>query len=226
MTNKKTNLKLLVVTLATTFGLAASAAAQSANVAVPVPTTAPAGDQGLLGSAYTGLSGNYFKLNGEVAGVTPSVARGFTFDYNQPLTDGLDLTVNYDWTRARAFAFKTTEQQVGVVTTGFLRESWGKPYLSAGLDWDHRRGNFAITGNSLGLLAGTGVEFQVAPAFAVTPFVNFVRETHFNQNEVDYGAKATYRFDHNWSVTAKAEYHDISHSSDRMEYALGVNYHF
>jgi opacity protein-like surface antigen len=222
MINKKTNLKLLVATLAATFALAASAGAQSANVAVPVPTATPAGGQGLLGSGYSGLAGDYFKLRSGPA----SAARGFTLYYNQPLADGIDLTLDYDWARARASGFKTTEQKIDAIFTSFLKESWGKPYFSAGVDWDHRRGNFAITGNSIGLLAGTGVEFQVAPAFVLTPFVNFVRETHFNQNELDYGVKATYRLEQNWSVTAKAQYDDIRRSADRMEYSVGLNYHF
>ena len=222
MINKKTNVKLLVATLAATFALAASAAAQSANVAVPVPSAASASGQGLLGATYTGISGNYFELKKG----PPSVARGFSLDYNQPLTDGMDLTVGYDWARARASGFKTTEQKLDALFTAFSKLNWGKPFVSAGLDWDHRHGNFATSGSSIGLLVGTGVEFQVAPAFAVTPFVNLVRETHFNQNEADYGVKATYRLEQNWSVTAKAQYDDIRHLPNITEYSVGLNYHF
>ena len=221
MTTHHHTLKLLLVAAAASLGLAVSATAQSANVAVPNPGAAPAG-QGLLGSAYVGFAGNYADLNGG----PPSVARGFAFYYNQPLATGLDLTVDYNWMRAKAFGLKATEQRTDAILTGFVKQDWGKPFVSAGVDWDWVHTDFASSDNSFGLLVGTGVEFQVAPAFAVTPFVNFVRQTGYNQNEFDYGVKATYRLNHDWSVTAKAQYDDIRRTPNQMEYSLGVNYHF
>jgi hypothetical protein len=220
MTTHNRKLKLLVVAAAAAFGLAAGVRAQSPNVAVPNPGAVPV--QGLLGSAYAGVAGTYADLHGG----PPSVARGWSLYYNQPLMDGLDLTLDYNGMRTRAFGLKATDQRVDSVLTYFFKQDWGKPLVAAGVDWDWQHSDFASSNNGLGLLVGTGVEFQVAPAFVVTPFVNFVRQTASNQNEFDSGAKATYRFSREWSVTAKAQYDAIRSNPDRMEYSLGVNYHY
>lgn len=221
MTTHHHSFKILLVAAAASLGLAASAIAQSANVAVPKPSAAPA-DQGLLGSAYVGFAGSYASLSGG----PPGVAHGFGVYYNQPLSDGLDLTVDYNWMRARAFGLQATGQRTDAILTGFNKEEWGKPFCSLGVSGDWRHSDWAASRHSFGLLAGGGVEFQAAPAIAVAPYVNFVRQTGYNQNEFDYGVKATYRLTHDWSVTAKAQYDDIHHAPNQAEYSLGANYHF
>ncbi len=220
MTTHNHSLKFFLLAAAAALGLAVAAHAQSANVAVPKPGAATA--QGLLGSPYAGIAGNYADLGSNA----PSVARGWNVYYNQPLVDQLDLTVDYNWMRAHAFGLKITEQRVDTALTGFLKRDWGKPFVTAGVNWDWINGDSVASRNGFGLLAGTGVEFQVAPAVAVTPYVNFVRETGYNQNEFDYGAKATYRFNPQWSTTLKVQYDDIRQATNQTEYSLGVNYHF
>jgi hypothetical protein len=73
---------------------------------------------------------------------------------------------------------------------------------------------------------GTGVEFQVARQFAITPYINFVRATGFNRSEGDFGVKGTYRFTRQWGLTAGVQYEAISHAKDATQYTLGVNYHY
>ena len=221
MTTSHHTLKIIFVAAAASLGLAVSATAQSANIAVPKPTTALA-DQGMLGSAYAGVAVNYADLNGG----PPDVAHGFTINYNQPLSDGLDLTLDYSWMRARALGLQATGQRTDVMVTGFNKEAWGKPFVSLGVNWDWQHSDLAPSRNSFGILVGGGVEFQVAPALVVSPFMNFVRLTGYNQNQLDYGVKATYRLNHDWSLTGRAQYDEIHHSPNQMEYSLGVNYHF
>lgn len=219
MTNKKTNLKLLVVTLAT-FGLATSAWAQSPNVAVPNPAS-PA-SWGLLGSTYVSLTGNYVDLKGG----PPGHARGWSFDYNQPLAPGYDLTIGYNWVRARAFGLKATDQSFDAALTAYFKQDWGKPFVQAGGGYDWVRADFAPNDHSYLVFGGVGAEFLVAPTFVITPYVNFARQTGYNQNEFDYGTKASLRITREWSVTAKVQYDDLRHAANQTEYSLGVNYHF
>ncbi len=66
----------------------------------------------------------------------------------------------------------------------------------------------------------------MAPAVVVTPFVNFVRATGFNDSEADFGVKTAYRVTKDWSVTARAQYDAVRHYKDSIEYSVGAAYHF
>jgi hypothetical protein len=73
---------------------------------------------------------------------------------------------------------------------------------------------------------GTGLELPVAPAFAVRPYVNFERATDFNRSEWQYGVKASYRLNGQWSAVGDVRYVDVRHGSNFTSYSLGVSLHF
>jgi hypothetical protein len=214
------NVISFILAAAVTLGLAASASAQNANVAVPTPTESTV-TSGLLGSRYTQISANYIDLT---AG-NPSVARGFQFDYNQPLQANVDLNLGYDWARAHYAGARLTQQDVGVGATAYTNLSWGRPFALAAVGWQWQKGA-GVSEDSFTYKVGVGTEFKVAPAVVVTPFVNFVRATGFNDSEVDFGVKAAYRITKDWSLTARAQYDAVRHYKDSAEYSVGAAYHF
>ena len=217
---QNTNVISFILAAAVSLGLAASASAQSANVAVPTPSEpAPAG--GLLGSRYTEVAYNYIDLT---AG-SPGVARGFTFDYNMPFKANVDLNLDYDWARAKYAGTRLTQQDVGVGATAYTNLSWGRPFALAAVGWQWQKGG-GSNDDSFTYKLGVGTEFQVAPAVVVTPFVNFVRATGFNDSEADFGVKTAYRVTKDWSVTARAQYDAVRHYKDSIEYSVGAAYHF
>ncbi len=223
MINYRNQLKRLLLASAAVLGCAFSARAQNSNAVQPrIVSTPVAANQGLLGSGYVGIGGHYVHLG---AG-TADAERGFTLYYNQPLKPGYDLTLDYDWARAQSAGFRDTDQKAGAVLTAYNTEDWGRPFFAVGADWTWRYRTPLGNHSSLGLLAGTGFEIQMAPAVVLTPFVNFSRQTGFSQNEFDFGFKGTYRFAREWSVTALAQYNNVSHQGDGAKFALGLNYHF
>jgi hypothetical protein len=219
---QNTTIKTLILSAAFSLGLVSAASAQSANVAVPDPAdTTPAG--GLLGARYTQVEYNYIDFTGG----SPSLARGFGVSYNQPLQQNFDLNLNYDWARAKWAGVRLTEQDFEIGTTAYTNLSWGRPFalVAAGWSWQDASG-VSYNDDSFTYKLGVGTEFQVAPAFTVAPFVNFARATGYNASEFQLGARATYRINREWSVTARAQYDSARHATDSAEYALGVNYHF
>ncbi len=214
------NLKNLLLAATAAFGFAAAAHAQDPSKAPPNPGAPTA--LGLLGSTYAGVALNYFSLhNGP-----PSVARGATAYFSQSLDSNLDLGVTYDWVRAHAAGYSATRQDLGLSLTGYSRQSWGKPFVTFGLDHAWRHGDVTGRHGSWGLGAETGVEFQAAPAWVISPFVGWDRETGFNQSDLRYGVRTTYHITREWSVTATAQWMDYKRLVDRTGYSLGVNYHF
>jgi hypothetical protein len=97
--------------------------------------------------------------------------------------------------------------------------------VAAGWSWQDASG-VSFNDDSFTYKLGVGTEFQVAPALTVAPFVNFARATGFDANQFELGAKASYRINREWGVTARAEYISARHATDSAEYSLGVNYHF
>jgi opacity protein-like surface antigen len=213
--NQKTKLKFLISAAAVSLGLALSAAAQTADVAVP------AAGWGLLGTNYSSLTYRYTDLdNGP-----PSALRGAGVEFNQAWQPGFDFTLGYDWARASAGSLRLTSQDLNAGVTAYTKLEWGKPFVQALAGWEWRRGGGA-SDSSFAYTLGTGVEFQVAQAFVVTPYLNFVRATAFNRSEGDLGVKGTYLLNRQWSLTAGVEYQAISHAKDSTQYSLGVNYHY
>ena len=90
----------------------------------------------------------------------------------------------------------------------------------AGFAWERFDGGHD---NSLIWQAGTGVEFQVAPALVVTPYVKYVDTPDLNRrDEWDYGVKANYWVDSQWALTAGV-YRD---NHQNMGYTVGTNFRF
>jgi hypothetical protein len=217
---QNTTYKTLIAAAALSLGLASTALAQDANVAVPNPADeAPVG--GLLGSRYTQVEYNYIDLDG----FGPSHADGFGVTLNQPLRPNVDVFASYDWAEAEFAGNKFRVQDAEVGATIYSGLEWGKPFATAAVGWQWQKAG-VFKDDSFAFKVGVGSEFQVAPAIVVTPFVNFVRATGFNANEFELGAKATYRINGDWSVTARAQYEAVEHSDNSAEYSLGVNYHF
>jgi len=219
MTKQKTKLKTLMLAGAVSLGLTSAAWAQSANVAPPVPSAEPT--TGLLGQGYTSVAWKYVDFNSSL----PSAGRGLSVAYNQPLRTGLDLNVNYDWTRASALGTHVSEHLLDGGVTAYQTFSWGRPFVDVGAGWVWDRAP-GYGDDSFAFRFGTGVEFSVAPRLSVTPFVEFRRAVGYNASELDLGAKAAYRINREWSAIAKAQYDAVRHGPDAAEYSLGVAYHF
>lgn len=217
---QNTNLKSFVLAAALALGAAASASAQSANVAVPDTADATTAG-GLLGSRYTQIEYNYTDLNG----TGPNHAHGFGLTYNQSLTSNLDLSVAYDWARAKYFGARATGQVAEVGATAYTTVQWGRPFATAAIGWDWTK-VASIRDDSFQYRVGVGMEFLPAPRLSVTPFANFIRATGYDANEYEYGVSATYRVTNSWSITARGQYESVESGSDSSEYSLGVNYHF
>ena len=213
---KNSHLKTLVVAAAMTLGPIA-ALAQNANVAVPTPETTP--PAGLLGSRYSEVDYNFTDLPGS------DHADGFGLNFNQPLRANLDFTAGYNWAKADFGPFDAKVQDLQAGVRAFSIMSWGRPYAEASVGWEWAK-VAGIHDDSFAYRVGVGAEFQVARAFVVTPFVNFVRATAFNASEVEMGAKVTYRLNREWSLTARAQYEAVRHDRDSAEYSVGAVFHF
>jgi hypothetical protein len=197
-------------------GLAASAGAQSVQSA-PAEALAADPGPGLVGTNYGELSFGYQKQEG-----APSILRDYGFVSNGNVykngSVGADANFTYDYEEGRAFGFDDHRQEAEFGLTGFLMETWGKPFLTAdaGMAWeraaDASRKGFAYSGTG-------GVEFEVLRSLALTPFVEYQADPHlynhglpwanFEDHLVDYGVKATFRITQQWraSVTADLDQH-------------------
>lgn len=219
--NQKTKIaKNLILAAIATLGLSASAFAQDPMKAPPNPAAPTA--SGLLGSTYAGVAWNSYRLNDG----PPSAGHGATAYFNQSLADDLDFSVSYDWMRAHSAVLSTTEQKLDWSVTGYTKQDWGKPFVTVGIAHAWRNGDVTGRHGSWGFGADMGIEFQAAPALAITPFVGWDRETSFSRNATRYGLRTTYRVSREWSVTATAQYLEVKRMANRAEYSLGLNYHF
>ena len=211
MITQKINVKTLVLAAAASLGLVASAAAQS------MPAAASAAG-GLLGQNYAGVEYAYVHYNQGA----PKFAHDYSFFFNQSLTTGLDIGVNYVHLRATeaGVAFRTNTASLDL--TGYLDQGWGKPFLQAGAGWMWQKGG-SVNENSFACLVGTGVEFPVGTAWAVAPFVNYRDARDIaGAHEWNYGVKTNYRISKEWSTSFTISIND----EKDMSYAIGVNYHF
>ncbi|MDD3178929.1 MAG: outer membrane beta-barrel protein [Opitutaceae bacterium] len=218
---QKILIKRLILAAAVALGLVSFASAQSANVSPhnPAAPSAP----GLLGQTYAGVTFDYLHLeNGP-----PSAGRGFTFTYNQPLNYGFDATFDYQRMRSSAFGHDYTTHKLDTSLTAFTTNApWGKPYITAGIGEEWRRGGGA-SDNSFTFLIGTGIEFRLVAPITLTPYMDFTRATQFSQNAWEYGMKASYQITDRCALLARIQYSDLTHSShNTTEYSLGVNFRF
>jgi hypothetical protein len=237
---KKTNIKQNSLLGALALGLVLSASAQevqntsatSAASNAPAEPVAIDPGPGLVGTNYGELSFGYQKHEG-----SPSALRDYEFIsngnvYRQGMW-GADANFTYDYLDGSANGFDDRREEAQLGLTGFMMESWGKPFLTAdaGYAWqraaDVSRKSFAYTGIA-------GIEFQILRDLALSPFLEYQAEPHLYNHEepvanfenhlFDYGVKATYRFSRTWNASLSA---DIDQHSDR-DWGLraGVSYHF
>jgi len=218
-TNMKQNshLKRSILAAAASLGLMASAFAQNANVAVPNPAQTDTG-AGRLGFRYTEVGYNYLDFSG-------GHADGFGVEFNQPLNTGFDFNATYDWARARLSGITAKGQDLWLGLNAFSNQSWGKPYVLAAVGWNWQKAA-GIHDDSFEFKVGTGAEFAIAPAFTVTPYINYARATAYNDSQIELGAKAAYRIADAWLLTAHVQHNFVRHEDDDTEYGLGVAYRF
>jgi opacity protein-like surface antigen len=237
---KKINIKKNSLLSVLALGLVLSASAQEVQNTTSTTTTSPAPSEpvaidpgpGLVGTNYSELSFGYEKQEG-----APSILRDYEFVsngnvYRQGMW-GADANFTYDYLDGSASGFSDRRDEAQLGITGFMMQTWGKPFLTvdAGYAWeradDVSRKSFAYTGIA-------GIEFQVLRNLALSPFIEYQAEPHlynhdlpianFEDHLFDYGVKATYRFSRNWNASLSA---DLDQHSDR-DWGLraGVSYHF
>jgi opacity protein-like surface antigen len=228
---KKINMKQTSLLSVLALGLALSASAQEAQT-TPPQTLAVDPGPGLVGTNYAELSFGYDKQGG-----APSILRDYELVsngnvYRQGMW-GADANFTYDYVDGSAYGFddRLNEAQLGM--TGFMMQSWGKPFVTAdaGMAWeradDVSRKSWAYTGIG-------GIEFQVLRNLALSPFIEYQAEPHLYNHDLpfasyddhlfDYGVKATYRFSRNWNASLTASLDQ--HSERDWGLRGGVSYHF
>jgi len=213
---QKIILKSLMLAGVATLGFTAAARADT--------TTAPAAvvadsNLGLLGQTYAGLSYSYVHL-----GTSPVSADRYSFEYNQPLSAGFDAVFNYDRTQNGLLAGdRGYGQNLDAVLRAFSQSyAWGKPYLEAGLGYDRTK-YAGVRDNSIALIGGAGMEFQVTNALTLTPFVRYERTNGFaDKNTATYGVKANYWLTRQWALSSAITRDD----AQSMSYKIGFNSRF
>lgn len=194
-------------------GLTVSAFAQSVASA-PAPTS---GNQGLLGTTY---AGGEFGYTHHIES-SPNVLRRYGFVYNQPLPEGVDFNFNYDYLTGSAAGSRAYAQTVAIGLTGYIPQSWGKPFLNGDVGWIFQKAN-GFKDDSFVYKLKAGVEFQVLPPLVLIPYVAYTEAPHLGDRGWTYGAKGVYRLNRQWSTALGAEI-DEAHN---LEYTVGVNFHY
>ena len=215
---KKTTMKLVFLSVAV-LGLALSASAQSSDASPPAPTPAPASGTGLLGQTYAGLTYTYTDIPN-----TSLNNQGLRFQYNEPVSTGLDALFTYEGDRSARFdSTRNTFEQVGAAAVAYLPEfARAKPFVlfGAGWIWTHAWG---VANNSFAGQIGTGVEFRLSSPFVLTPYVTYTDAKVFaGRHRWNYGVKANYWLSDHWGVTATV---DRDNHQD-TGYGAGVNFRF
>ncbi len=215
--NQSKLLKNLLLSAAAALSLAAFARADVPLDQEPLKSTTAAG-QGLLGQQYATLTYSYLDLD------APVHADDYTLALNQPLNAGLDAIFSYDYVRSGVFAgSRITEHDLLAGLRAFSNHySWGKPFVEAsvGYAWQKYAG---VKDDSFVWGVGVGAEFQLAPAFTVTPTVKYMDAPDLaGSGTWTCGVKANYWIDSQWSVTA-----GISRDDDHNNaFTVGTNFRF
>jgi hypothetical protein len=226
MNIKKTSILSVLI-----LGAAISASAQSE----PVTNTAPAAidpGPGLIGTNYTELGFGYQNKTG-----LPGSLRDYDFTSNAAVFRegiwGADANFKYDFTDAGGAGFSDRRNEALFGLTGFMTQSWGKPFVTAdaGYAWQRAGG---VSGRSFAYQLSGGVEFEVLRNLALSPFIEYDTEprlhnsvpavANFPDHVVEYGVRATYRLARNWSLTGSASVDQYSGSD--LGVRAGVAYRF
>ena len=206
---------LFVSALALGLGVAARADdARSADKVAPA-----AGSQGLLGQVYGTLTYDYIDLGGPA-----THADSYTLSSNQPLAFGLDGGLGYNFTQSGAGGGARVNQNTlsGALRAFSTSYNWGKPYAEAGVGYTSVRAAGAKD-NSFVWEGAVGAEFQVAPRATVTPFIQYTDAPDLaGGNKWNFGAKANYWIDSQWSVTAGL----ARDNHQNTAFTVGTNFRF
>jgi hypothetical protein len=224
---KKINIKNPVLLSALALGLSIPAFAQSAP-------TAPAADPGpgLVGINYSEVSFGYQRDEG-----APKSVRDYEFLSNGSAFKqdnyGLDANFRYDHLSASSYGFLDHRDEAQVGLTGFLMETWGKPFvtLDGGYAWQDAGG---VSRKSFVYTADAGVEFQVLKDLALSPYVEYQAEprlynhglplTDLPDHDAFVAVKATYRLTRQWSASLSADIDQ--HTTRDFGLRAGVSYRF
>ena len=174
---------------------------------------------GLLGQTYAGLTYSYLNLDG-----SPVNADNYGFQYNQSLNPGFDGILTYDYMQTGLVAGDRLNQQTigGALRAFSTSYSWGKPYVEGGVgySWTKFAGSHD---NSLVWEGAVGVEFQVCPAFTVTPFVQYTDAPDLASGSTwNYGVKGNYWMNSQWSLTGGISRNDNQDNT----FTIGTNFRF
>ncbi len=208
-------LKFLLVATALTLGLAVHA-----DDALPAEKAAPvAGNVGLLGQVYATLTYNYINLD-----ATSVHADKYSLSVNQPLAFGLDGMLGYDYSQTGNIAgFRQRQHTLSGALRAFSTSyNWGKPYVEAGIGYVSSR--YAGNGDDSFLWeVASGVEFQVAPATTVTPYIQYLDTPGLpGGGKWNFGVKANH-----WVTSQAAVTVGIERDSDQnMMFTFGTNFRF
>ena len=211
-------LKNLLLTATAAVALAVSARADTPLESTPLESTTPV-HQGLLGQQYAGLT--YSRIDLDNSSVN---ADNFEFAFNQPLNTGLDAVFAYNWTQLGQIAGNRPNTQS---VTGGLRAfsnayTWGKPYVEAGIGYAWQRAQPG-SDSSIVWQVAVGTEFQLAPAFSVTPYVQYADAPDLaGSGTWNFGAKANYWIDSQWAVTVGLARDDNQNTT----FTVGTNFRF
>jgi hypothetical protein len=228
---KKTNTTQTCLLTLLTLGLALSASAQAVQSTSPAATAVDPGP-GLVGTNYSELSFGYQRQRGD-----PADLRDYEFVSNGSVYRegvlGADINFTYDYLDGSANGFRDYRQEVLLGFTGFLLQSWGKPFVTVdgGMAWERAAG---AGRKGFAYATTAGVEFQVLRDLAISPFIEYQAEPHLYNHGlplanlpdhlVDSGAKATYRITRQWSASLTADVDQ--HSYRDWGLRAGASYHF
>jgi hypothetical protein len=225
------NIKKTSILSVLMLGAAISASAQSEPAMDTAPVAIDHGP-GLIGSNYTELGFGYENKNG-----LPGNLRDYDFTSNAAVYRegiwGADANFKYEFTDAGGGGFSDRRDEALFGLTGFMTQSWGKPFITAdaGYAWQRAGG---VSGRSFAYQLTGGVEFEVLRNLALAPFLEYDTEprlhnsvpavANFQDHVVEYGVRATYRLTRNWSLTAGASVDQYSGSD--LGVRGGVAYRF
>ena len=207
-------------------GLALAAGASAQSLTAPAGSgTPPAVNSsfGLLGQNYVGVDEGYIRFEQHPR---PLVLHDYGFVDNHSLTQNLDFNFNYDYLTGSNLGVHDYRNTATAGLTGYLPVTgWARPFVSAAAGWEWERTSIGSsagsTDNRFTDILGTGVEFQVLPRLAVTPFAQY-QEIHDLEHDWNYGLKATYRLSERWSVSLVPQID----AHRNVDYMAGINLHY
>lgn len=206
------SLKLSLLAVAGSLGLAAAAVAQT-----DAPEVDPIDRSGsLLGANHLSLTAGFTDLDD-----TGIDAHNLTLGVNQNVLKGLDATFEYDFARTERFLGSHLAQHTALIgARAYLDRGGLRPYAEAAAGWMwHKHG--ATSDDSFAWRGGVGLEVDVAPSVTLTPFVRYTELTSGkNDGTWDYGLSANYRVNRSWTVLATALVDDEQNVGGRLGVAF------